>query len=65
MIALESGVQKAGQWIAEERDVTADWHQLFGDRPMPKIVAIGVITDSENTGAQVTGYYQKLELLAQ
>ena len=64
MIALESGDTKAGQWIAEERDVTADWHQLFGDKAMPKIVAIGVITDSESTGTKVTGYYQNIELLS-
>jgi hypothetical protein len=30
---------------------------------MPDIVALGVITDSENTGTQVTAYYQNLELL--
>jgi len=65
MIALESGNQNAGRWLAEERDVTADWHQLFGDKPMPEIVAVGVITDSENTGTQVTGYYRGIELLAE
>ena len=63
MIALESGNQKAGEWISEERDVTADWHELFGDKPMPAIVAVGVITDSENTGSNVTGYYRDIELL--
>ena len=62
MIALESGDKRAGQWISEERDVTADWHQLFGDKVMPKIVAIGVITDAENTGSKVTGYYANIEL---
>jgi hypothetical protein len=65
MIALQSGNQKAGAWIAEKRDVTADWHLLFGDKPMPAIVAVGVITDSENTGTQVTGCYQNIELLAE
>jgi Protein of unknown function (DUF3047) len=64
MIALESGDNKAGQWISEERDVTADWHQLFGDKAMPSIVAVGVITDSESTGTKVTGYYQNIELFS-
>lgn len=64
MLALESGEQRAGEWISEERDVTADWHQLFGDKAMPRIVAIGVITDSENTGTRVTGYYANIQLLA-
>ena len=65
MIALQSGNKKAGEWIDEERDVTSDWHQLFGGKPMPNIVAIGVITDSENTGTQVTGWYQNIELWAE
>lgn len=65
MIALQSGNQRAGEWIAEERDVTADWHRLFGDKPMPAIVAVGVITDSENTGTTVTGYYRNLQLFSE
>ena len=65
MIVLQTGNQRAGEWITEEREVTADWRQLFGDRAMPKIVGIGVITDSENTGTHVTGWYQNLELLAE
>lgn len=65
MIALQSGDARAGEWICEERDVTADWHQLFGDKPMPQIIAVGVITDSENTGSKVTGYYRHLELVSE
>lgn len=65
MIALQTGNQRAGEWITEERDVMADWRRLFGDRTMPDIVAIGVITDSENTGSHVTGWYRNLELLAE
>ncbi len=65
MLVLESGNERAGQWIAEERDVTADWHRMFGDKEMPAIVAVGVITDSENTGSQVKGCYRNLELCSE
>ncbi len=65
MIALQTGNQRAGEWISEERDVTADWHRLFGEKAMPKIIAVGVITDSENTGCHVTGWYQRIELCAE
>lgn len=63
MIALESGDERANSWVTEERDVTADWHRLFGDKAMPDIVAVGVITDSANTKSKVRGFYADLELL--
>ncbi len=63
MVVVQSGNLLAEKWIPEERDVTSDWHRLFGEKAMPDIVALGVITDSENTGTQVTAYYQNLELL--
>lgn len=59
-VARRGSIGKCGK-----REVTADWRQLFGDRAMPKIVGIGVITDSENTGSHVTGWHQNLELLAE
>ena len=59
---LESGNAKAGQWIFEERDVTADWKRAFPDKPMPKIVGIGVLTDSDSLGGRLTGDYADIEL---
>jgi hypothetical protein len=50
IFVLESGNAKAGQWIAEERDVTADWKRVFPGKPMPEIVGLGVMTDSDSWG---------------
>jgi hypothetical protein len=58
-IVLESGDAKAGQWLSESRDIYADWKALFGDNP-PNIVSIGLMTDSDGTGATVTGWYDDL-----
>jgi hypothetical protein len=60
---LESGDAKAGQWIVEERDVITDWKQVFPDIPMPKIIGLGVMTDSDSLGQKLTGDYAAIELI--
>jgi hypothetical protein len=61
-IVIETGNGKAGQWLNERRDVRSDWNLLFKGEPMPKIVGIGVFTDSHHTRAPVTGWYQDIVL---
>ena len=60
MLAVESGPDKAGTWVNEERNVYKDYRRLFGKEP-PNIAAVAVMTDSDNTGESVTrlvwGYY--------
>jgi hypothetical protein len=65
IFVLESGNTKAGQWIAEERDLTADWRRVFPDRPMPKIVGIGLMTDSDSLGQTLTGDYADIVLFSE
>lgn len=60
-VVLQSGNAKAGQWITEERDLIADWKQLFSDKP-PAIVGLGFMTDSDGTKTTVTGCYDDFEL---
>jgi hypothetical protein len=59
-IVLESGNEKAGQWLAEQRDLKKDWETLFKDKSMPKIVGVGVFTDSDQTHTTVTGWYDDI-----
>ncbi len=65
IFVLESGNAKAGQWIAEERDVAADWKKVFPDRPMPKIVGLGVMTDSDSLGMKLVGDYTDIALIGE
>jgi hypothetical protein len=62
MLVVESGNGRAGEWITEQRDVTADWHRLFPGKSMPKIVGVGVLTDTDSTHTQVTANYADIEL---
>jgi len=65
IFVLESGNGKAGHWLAEERDVTADWKQVFPDKPMPKVVGVGVMTDGDSLGLKLTGDYADIELIGE
>jgi len=62
IFVIESGNARAGEWISEERDVAADWKQLFGEQPMSKLIGIGLMTDSDSLGQKLTGDYADLEL---
>jgi hypothetical protein len=61
MIAVESGSQRAGQWLTERRDIVADYRQAFGGDP-PRLGAIAVMTDTDNTGAMATAWFDDLLL---
>ena len=65
IIVLESGNGKAGGWVTEERDVVADWKRVFPDKPMPKLIGIGLMTDSDSLGQKLTGSYADIELSGQ
>lgn len=56
MVAVESGPSLAGRWLQEERDILADYKQLFGEDP-PKAGAVAMMTDTDNTGASAVAWY--------
>ncbi len=64
LLVVESGNARAGEWISEERDVMADWKSCFGQKTMPKIIGIGVLTDGDSLGCKLTGDYADIELIS-
>jgi len=65
LFILESGNAKAGQWVTEERDLTADWKRVFPGSPVPKVVGLGVMTDDDSLGQKLTGKYADIELIGE
>ena len=61
IVAVESGDEKAGNWVAEEQNVFEDYKRLFGADP-PKIGAVAVMTDTDDTGDDVTAWYGDISL---
>lgn len=45
MIVVESGTQRAGQWVGVRRNVVEDYRRAYGEEPQD-IVSVGLMTDS-------------------
>ena len=56
MVVVESGPEKAGVWVTEQRDILADYRRLFGGEPR-QLGAIAVMTDTDNTGGEALAWY--------
>jgi hypothetical protein len=60
-IVVESGPQGLAQWRYYERDVRADYVRAFGKEP-GALVAIGLMTDSDNTRSNTVAWYGPIAL---
>ncbi|MCX5724274.1 MAG: DUF3047 domain-containing protein [Nitrospirae bacterium] len=56
MIVVESGPQKVGAWVDEERNLYEDYKAAFGEEP-PMINGVAIMTDTDNTQERATAYY--------
>ena len=61
MIAVESGADKAGDWVTARRNIVADYRRAFGKEPPGKAV-IAIMTDTDNTGQKATAWYDDIYL---
>jgi len=59
MLVVASGPSGLGAWQAVRRDIAADYRRAFGAEPGP-VLGLGVMTDTDNTGAKAAGEYADL-----
>ena len=62
MLVAESGRDKLGLWQQVTRNVYEDYKRAFGEEPGP-ITAIGIMTDTDNTGANAHAFYGDIQFL--
>ena len=55
-IVVASGFADVGVWQQYRRNIVDDYHRAFGHEP-GKIRAISIISDTDNTGEQLTAWY--------
>ncbi len=55
-IVLQSGNDRSGQWIREERDFVRDYRAAFGERPR-RLSAVAVMVDTDNTRRRATSWF--------
>jgi len=56
MIVAASGKDGVGAWQTHARNVHDDYRLAFGEEPGP-LIGVGVLTDTDNTGASVDAWY--------
>ena len=63
-IVVRSGSERLNQWVAERRDVVADFLKLFGDETdqLPPIIGVAVGADADNTQSHSLGFVTGLVL---
>jgi len=58
IVVLESGSTRAGEWVAERRDLAADYHAAFGAAArVPPVSGIAAGNDTDQTGETVTAWF--------
>lgn len=64
-IVLQSGGAHKGQWMTEQRHLTEDYQQAFGDesQTMPMVIGVTVSADSDNTHGEGLAYMGDIRLL--
>jgi hypothetical protein len=56
MIVVQSGAQRIGAWVEEERNVYQDYKVAFGEEP-PLINGVAIMSDTDNTRERAVAYY--------
>lgn len=59
LLALQSGDAKAGQWVAEVRNVRKDFAMLFDSQPK-ELVGVALMSDGDNAGGDATAWFSGL-----
>jgi len=62
MVVAGSGTTGVGSWQTIRRNVVEDFRRAFGEDPGP-LTAVGVLTDTDNTGGSVEAWYGDLKFL--
>jgi len=62
MIVAESGEGNLGAWQHIRRNVYKDYRRAFGEEP-GRITAVGIMTDTDNTGEQAQAWYGDIRFL--
>lgn len=61
-IVAASGADGVGQWRSFTRNIVEDYEKAFGEKP-GRLIGIGVLTDTDNTGETAEAWYGDIRLL--
>jgi hypothetical protein len=61
-MVVASGPEGVGQWRELTRNIVQDYEKAFGEKP-GRLIGVGVLTDTDNTGETVDAWYGDIRLL--
>ena len=61
IVAVQSGDEKAGTVVQEERDIREDYRRIFGEEP-PLLGGVAIMTDTDDTQDEATAWYGDIKL---
>ena len=64
IIVVDSGPEQLGTWQTVHRNIEEDYKRCFGQNP-PYVVAIGLMTDADNTHSEAVAYFDDLMITRQ
>ncbi|MBI3999670.1 MAG: DUF3047 domain-containing protein [Candidatus Omnitrophica bacterium] len=62
IFVIRSSSEVLGAWMVEKRDLVKDYEMLFGKPLRGSIIAVGIMSDSDNTGTDSEAYYRRLAI---
>lgn len=62
MVVLQSGNSHAGRWIAERRDLAADFLHLFGSS-QGQMISLALAVDTDNTGESAHAGFAEIHMV--
>ncbi|RJF99620.1 DUF3047 domain-containing protein [Noviherbaspirillum saxi] len=62
MMVAAQGTRGIGEWRSFARNIVEDYEKAFGEKP-GKLIGVGVLTDTDNTGETVEAWYGDIRLL--
>jgi len=62
ILVVESGSASLGQWRTVERNLEDDFERAFGRQDLPDVIAIGLMSDTDNTGGDALAYFDELRV---
>jgi Protein of unknown function (DUF3047) len=60
-LVLESGADRANEWVSERRVIGDDFRRFFGSAP-PPVRAVAVMVDSDDTRGRATAWFDDIVL---
>ena len=61
MLAVASGAGDLGRWQSVQRNLADDYRKAYGAEPGP-VLAVAVMTDTDNTGTKAVGSYASIRI---